>query len=313
MPAEWVLQDVQAGVNVVITVLSTLAIFVFTRTSWESAAGKISRGREVPLTSLVSLNTSGEAFDAILLLKGHLSKRRYLDILAQCIVVVLLSVSALLSGLVDRYAARRGTVIREQLVTGFLASSAWTYEGMDFATAEWNRTYPRLDKAHVPLNQLLDFLPDNDIDWLFDSTQWNNSWTMDCANTPTTARKLEATGNCNSTFDELPGLATAFSFTKYDSYARYWNNLREYDTIKDAYMFYHGYTASDYNQEMASPIPCRSSSPQSTSTTSPQTSTPPPRAAQSAPPSPARTQRPSADSPATTAPPPLPLGSPCPT
>src|SRR5436309_5336829 len=58
--AGWKLEDVQAALNVVISMLSTMGIFVFARFCWHETAARVDRSQNVRLSSLLSLSTPGE-------------------------------------------------------------------------------------------------------------------------------------------------------------------------------------------------------------------------------------------------------------
>ena len=144
------LQDVQAGMNVVVTFLSTLSVFIFARSSWQRGARGVTESNDVPLYSLLSLNTLGEALDICLMLGSKLHSARYKGLLAQCIVVLSFSITAILAGLIARYSTRQGSIVREMEVPGLLATRH--LNGVDFANVEWNLIYSRLDQAGLPLD-----------------------------------------------------------------------------------------------------------------------------------------------------------------
>lgn len=242
-PVTWTLQNVQAGLSVLVTVLSTLGIFVFVRTCWQTGVQGVARGNDVPLTSLIGLNTLGEALDAVLALRSHLISYAHLHVLLQVLVVVTLSVTALLSGPVSRFSTCEAIVVRPQDVPGHLAKRS--VSEVLHETNAWDKTYRRLDEAQFPRDQLIDYLPDNDIEWHFDVKQWNNSWRLDCDRTPQTNIVLESTPDCNSTRPGIFGLDEAFSFTGHDSsgYAYYGNNEDEAGYL---YMYLGGMNRTDH-------------------------------------------------------------------
>ena len=51
--AGWKLEDVQAALNVVISMLSTMGIFVFARFCWHETAARVDRSQNVRLSSLL--------------------------------------------------------------------------------------------------------------------------------------------------------------------------------------------------------------------------------------------------------------------
>jgi hypothetical protein len=248
LPARWELQDVQAAINVIITVLSTLGVFVFVRFCWRRAAKRITRDEDVPLPALLSLNTLGEALDVAFLLKEKLLTSRYISILAQCVIVVCLSSTALLAGIVTRYSSRRGEIISQLDVAGSLVTRQ--HNGMGNANVEWNLTYDRLNQAEFPNDQLLDFLPDNLVDWTYDASQWNNTWSFECEQSPQRTLKMHASGNCTKMSSELPELELITDYDTWDgswhSHGGFYNNG---DNWKDILMFI--YSWKGWNHEEA--------------------------------------------------------------
>ncbi|KPI40522.1 uncharacterized protein AB675_7631 [Cyphellophora attinorum] len=236
LPADRTLPEVQAGLTLVVTVLAALTIFIFVRTRWISATRRSAKGKDVKLSSFVCLNSLGEVLDAFIVLRTRVLSKRHLGILAQCIVVIFLSASSLLSGYVARYASRSGYEVSRQAVSGYLADRL--SGGMSAANVEWNETYYRLDQAGFPLNQLLDFLPANDLNWKFDSTQWNNSWTMSCQSSGPASVALATTGYCgNSIVSEIPALAEFLSPNDYQVSAESWSGFEWNNRWRDIYLF----------------------------------------------------------------------------
>lgn len=78
LPASWKLEDVQAALNVIISVLSGLGIFVFARLCWVRAAADIAQDQSIKLSSLTTLNTIGESFDVLQLLRCKILSSTYL-------------------------------------------------------------------------------------------------------------------------------------------------------------------------------------------------------------------------------------------
>src|SRR2546423_1895517 len=163
LPASWKLEDIQAALNVIISVLSALGIFVFARMCWVGAAARVARNQNVKISSFTSLNTIGEAFDVLLLLKSRILSSRSLKILAQCIVVALFSATDILSGPIARYSTRRSHLISQVQVQSWLASTQ--HNSIGYANVEWNHIHSSLDAAGFPYDQLLDVLPDTSTPW----------------------------------------------------------------------------------------------------------------------------------------------------
>jgi hypothetical protein len=247
LPTRWELQDVQAAINVIITVLSTLGVFVFVRYCWRRAAKRVARNEDVRLPALLSLNTLGEALDVAFLLKAKLLTSRYITVLAQCVIVVCLSSTALLAGIITRYSTRQGQIISELEVAGSLVTH--DHNGMGDASVEWNLTYSRLDEAGFPNDQLLDFLPDNSIDWAYDASQWNNTWSFQCEQFPQRSLKMHATGNCTKMSSELPDLERITNYDEWDgswhSHGGFYNNGSNW---KDILMFIYSWKQWDHEE-----------------------------------------------------------------
>jgi hypothetical protein len=80
---------------------------------------------------------------------------------------------------------------------------------MSGAQVKWNNTIERLNSAGFPLNQLPDFLPDVHVDWKYEESQWNSSWSADCQWTDQTAIELEAAGDySDGILGHIPGIAS---------------------------------------------------------------------------------------------------------
>jgi hypothetical protein len=97
-----------------------------------------------------------------------------------------------------------------------------------YATAQIDDTMANLDRASFPTDQLLDFLPDLGQDWVYNPSEWNSTFSADCAYTDLTPINLTATGNFTydnlgqtEIFNELPGLWDIFSA----KYTTDWSSL----------------------------------------------------------------------------------------
>lgn len=209
LPHSWKLQDTQAGLNVIIAFLCAGGIFVLVRYFWVAAARDVARDKDVPVYSLLSLNTIGETFDVAWLLRRELLTGRYIGILVQCVGVLLLTTCALLSGFIARFSTRNTTIYIERSVPGTLAQRgvASTF----FNSMEISVALAALRESRFPQDELLDFWPDPASEWRFNPNQWrNHSWSMTCKYTPLTplTGDLEATDDkCQSDFTtQLPFL-----------------------------------------------------------------------------------------------------------
>lgn len=236
----WKLQNVQAGLNVIVAFICAGGIFVLVRYCWLLAARQVTRDKDVPATALLSLNTVGESVDIIWLMRRDLLARRYRGLLLQCISVMLLTVAALMSGFIARFSTRYGTVLMNRMVNGTIAQR---YTGsIQYAEVDTNATLYSLKTAHFPQNQLLEYMPNLDHRWEYDATQWNSSWSLDCKyNESVVVPNVVSTGNCTGLLREIPQITNNWV----DWNPNYWyyektgwrNNLTAY---RDILIFSHG-------------------------------------------------------------------------
>lgn len=241
-PEHFKLEDVQAVLNIVISLLSALGVSVFGRICWQASTTKIAKRKNVALSSLLTINSVGEAMDVLFLLKfNFFSSTR---IVAQCIVVACMTATAILSGPIARYSSRRGQIVSEKDVNGLLALAY--HNSIGNAMVEWNLTQVSLERAGFPYNQLLDFLPDTSTYWLYRAEEWNSTWSMDCRYTESTPVSLKTTGDCDHLYAEVPGLDKIIPDSPdiwYSTDGFYVNGT----TWKDVLMFLYEPIYNDYN------------------------------------------------------------------
>jgi len=64
----WNITSVQAAVNVFISVISTIAIWTFSRFWWQRGSEKVLRRKsEVPLSALMNFSSPGERYGVLIL------------------------------------------------------------------------------------------------------------------------------------------------------------------------------------------------------------------------------------------------------
>jgi hypothetical protein len=236
LPAVLDLQDVQAALNVVVTVLSAFCVFVFARACWQTATAKIVKNRNVPLPALLSVNTLGEVYDVCRLLGLEILSSDYLRILAQCVVVTGLTVLAFASGPIVRYSTRLGRRLKTRDVPGLIANRLQS--GIGHESVLWNTTWESLDKAGFPDDQLLDFLPNSTAEWQYVDSQWNSSWNLDCELTENTAIALTVVqttcNNLTTLNDQIPAFESIFP-----------QNAMMRDNYSYPYTWFEGYQFTD--------------------------------------------------------------------
>lgn len=204
---EWRLQDVQAALNVVISGLSALGIFALTRFCWQASARQSFRHEYIPVSALLTVSTFGEVWDTIWLLKDKIILRRHAKVLAQVVIVSLLSATTLFSGPIAKFSTRLANATED--VLGFIATRS--HASISEAHLRWNSTFASLDRASFPYDRLLDYVPDTSINWLYVPDQWNSSWVLGCTSTESTPVVLVAGDSCTDLYAEMPALENIIS------------------------------------------------------------------------------------------------------
>ncbi|KAK3315640.1 hypothetical protein B0H66DRAFT_628872 [Apodospora peruviana] len=209
LPDSWEIENVQAVLAFIISIICAFGIWAVSHVLWKSAATGISRGHKTKLLSLLTLGALGDVVDTIPLLRSDLGTGLLAKLIFQCIVVTILSITAIVSGPIARISTSTGTETREVPVTGWMATS--NFHSMNSAQVKWNNTIDRLNSAGFPLDQLLDFLPDVRVDWRYRPAHWNSTWTASCQFTDRTQIALNSTGNYTEPIlDEIPAMASVF-------------------------------------------------------------------------------------------------------
>jgi hypothetical protein len=248
LPHAWKLQDIQAALNVIITGCSGLGIFLFTRCCWQIGARSVVKKGIVASSSLLTLNTLGEALESLVLLRSNIIL--HVKIALQCFAVVIFSLMTLFSGPIARYSTQVTTTVVHARVDGLLAGR--TDNSMADAQVTWNLTQTSLNQAGFPMNQLLDYMPNPANAWIYHPEEWNNSWSMACESTELTPVDLILTDNC-TTFTSKFGSAIESEifppginsyYYKYASSDYYVNST----FVKDLLVFLYAANYSDYEQ-----------------------------------------------------------------
>ena len=255
LPAAWKLQDIQAALNVIISILSALCIFIFARICWQTATAQVAKNKNVPIAGLLSVNTVGEVYDVCRLLGVEILSSYYLRILAQCVVVTGLTVAAFLSGPIARFSTSMGHKAVTRDVHGLMANQL--HGGISHEAVLWNDTWTSLDRADFPRNQILDYLPPSTVHWQYLATQWNSSWSMSCDKTEVTPIDLYIVNeNCTTMNTAIPAMANIFEETTYvdnstwSTYQDNWESLTNARNITtDALLFRFGFIDTDYNDD----------------------------------------------------------------
>ena len=251
-PSSWNLSSIRAVLAFIINVLCAIGIWVSSYTSWRWSLRKLKNAPKVPLISTISVSGVGEAAETVMALNpvfGFIP--RFHPILVQCAIVLVLSVTAILSGPIAKFCTQYNYVIRQGDVAGVLATANHT--GQLDALVDWNKTADRLKQAHFPQDQLLDFLPDVEVDWLYEQSQWNSSWSLMCNKTQLTPINMTTTGDTGRyNFNELDGFEAAFPPDILNNWSSYrhrfdWKAYRNDDIYQDVFLVWWTSTSPSRN------------------------------------------------------------------
>lgn len=213
LPSSWDLGNVRAILALIINFLCVIGIWVVSYSTWKIGAMKLAHSdkHSTKLLSLYSPTGLGDVLDIIPILRGKIGIRLLAQLLVSGAIIVILSAVAVVSAPIARYSTRLGEQVQQTQVPGTLAS-IW-HSGIGNTLVKWNTTIERFKSAGLPLNQLVDFLPDNTIDWKYSDAEWNNSWSASCEWTERTAIELYSRGNTSDVgniFSIIEGSRAAF-------------------------------------------------------------------------------------------------------
>jgi hypothetical protein len=182
----WNIEKVQAGLNVVLTALGVLSVWTFGRFCRQHTTTKIIRHhQDVQLPALLTVSGPGTIYEVLLLLRHKIFTARNTWLLARCVFVTVFSVLTFLSGVLANISLHKGSQVRNTSVPGLMANAHGTGYSTNAITTSvvWNLTHQALDYAKFPSDQLLDFLPDLSVPWVYRADQWNSSWSLVCNKT----------------------------------------------------------------------------------------------------------------------------------
>lgn len=193
----------------VISLLCVFGIWVLSYFRWKHYAAKVNRQALVGLFDLLVVSSAGDAMDTTTAVFKTGRWLTHVRLLLYCVLVVLLSILGIAAGPIARYTIGYGFVIRDTKVPVAMATN--DHRNVLSALVQWNSTINRLNDAGFPYTELLDFLPDNGVDWQYKSSQWNSSWKMSCEYTPLTEFPVKAEWTIPETvLDEIPDVRLTY-------------------------------------------------------------------------------------------------------
>ncbi|KAK4452178.1 hypothetical protein QBC34DRAFT_41711 [Podospora aff. communis PSN243] len=209
LPSNWDLGVVRAVLALLINVLCFAGVWVVAYCSWKSSALKVpSHKASTRLLALFFPSGIGDIVDIFPLLRRGLGRGLLWKLISQGLLIVVLTGVAIASAPLAVSSTRLGSELKQIPVPGVRAKNSFT--GISSAVIPWNNTMDRLIKADMPLDQTLDWLPDNRVDWVYQPDEWNSSWGAECEYTEETPIELFSSGNkTGDLFVEVEGVGAA--------------------------------------------------------------------------------------------------------
>jgi len=188
----------------------------------------VSGRRKVNLWRVSPALTTSEVFEFRHLLIRALIQGNYFFVLSSmsCVVVALVGAA---STVISNYSVVTNPVIRDIIVPG--QNVTHFFNAMEGATLEVSNRAKALDRANAPLDELFDFVPNDNFHWIYRASQWNNTWKGPCSFAKLDAVELVIRPSNSSQFQsEIPSLgnyiprwATEDATRQGVAYAQFWD------------------------------------------------------------------------------------------
>lgn len=183
LSTKWELSSVQASLNVIISVLSTIGLWSFTRYWWRRGSVRVIRDKtSVPLSNLLTISGIGDGWDVMMVLQRQIFAKENWHLLIQLIVVGGVTLACALAGPIAKVSLKNGFTILPRTLQVQLATKGggWFGNQLD-ANVLWNTTSQSLTDAKFPDNQLLEFLPPSTTPpWVYVASEWQPAWNVAC-------------------------------------------------------------------------------------------------------------------------------------
>jgi len=131
--------------------------------------------------------TTSEVFELRHVLIRALIHGHYFFVLASIFCFVVASVGAA-STVISNYSVVINPVIRNAIVPG--QNVTHFHNSARGALLEVSNRVKALDRANAPLDELFDFVPNDNFHWVYRASQWNNTWKGTCTFTKHEAVEL---------------------------------------------------------------------------------------------------------------------------
>lgn len=141
--------------------ISAFTPYYYVHFCWWAETKRVESASCTTLTSLITVNTLGEAYDIANLLWLRIFSRRHALLLVQSILVVVFVTTTLISGPISRFSTRIHPQSYIKCTAVFPVMKAFDIRA--FANDYWTNITHSLDKAKSPRDRLLDLLPNTNL------------------------------------------------------------------------------------------------------------------------------------------------------
>jgi len=154
----------------------------------------------VPLWRVAPAVTSSEAFALRGILARALKKGDFSFVFVSTFCIVASIVGAA-STVISNRVVGSNTIVRDAIVQGRLVTRDFNAPSMG-AMVRVSARVDALTRANAPLDELFDFVPEDDTEWIYKPSQWNNTWKGDCSFAKHEAAELELYPTRSSAYQE---------------------------------------------------------------------------------------------------------------
>lgn len=148
-----------------------------------------------------------------------------------CVISAIISAA---STTISNHVIVTNSVMRQSVATGRLVTNDHTV--LSGAVVNVTSRVNILNRANSPLNELFDFVPNEDVTWVYEVSQWNNTWHGECGYAKHLAVDLVVYPSKNATYQtEVPLLG---------NYIPHWATLDPAKQGTDYTGFYTGAAAN---------------------------------------------------------------------
>lgn len=239
-----------------ICMVSTFATYCAVRFCWQAGADRTRRRGNAPVASLLTVNTVGEAIDAVRLVGSHVFRLRYISLLAQCLTVCCFAAATVFCGPISRISTRVGEIVAEKEVSVYPAMR--DFDIIAYANNYWQDIERSLHQAGFPYDRLLDFLPDVRTNWQYRPQEWTQAWSLNCTYVQRTPIVLDSTGQCRGEtvpievpwkYEMMPQLYNVLDLSNFELYGEQWSGfwVSNINPVQDMLLFIYAHNINEQN------------------------------------------------------------------